>query len=254
MISAIILAAAFLLSAEPAHAEEVREQASAANQVVGVKSAADADVRRRPLGHSASTYTFGVGTFTPSYVPPAAGSYELPPIDTIHDHPLVDAAGKPITFSKAIGDRFAVVSFIYGSCAEATGCPMSTAALYRLDEHLSGESTLTGEVALVTISFDPERDGPERLMQMQNQRVKGSTWQFLTADSQSSLATLLADFGQTISRLNYPDGEWTGVYRHVLKVFLLDRQRRVRNVYSVGYLQPELVRNDLETLRLAEPR
>ena len=49
-------------------------------------------------------------------------------------------------------------------------------------------------------------------------------------------------------RRRFPDGRWTGLYRHVLKVFLLDRAHRVRNVYSTGLLDAGLVLNDVKTL------
>jgi cytochrome c peroxidase len=38
----------------------------------------------------------------------------------------------------------------------------------------------------------------------------------------------------------------------VLKVFLVDRARRVRNVYSVGFLHADLVLNDLRTVLAAD--
>ena len=38
----------------------------------------------------------------------------------------------------------------------------------------------------------------------------------------------------------------------MLKVFLLDRGNHVRNIYSVGFLNPELVLNDLRTLVMEE--
>jgi len=199
-----------------------------------------------------TTYTFGVGLFTPSFTPPAPGSYELPVIDSVADHALVDAEGHATTLGRIVGDRLAVVSFIYGTCSEAAGCPLSTAVLHRLDQQLAAQPELARDVALVTISFDPTRDTPTRLAEMQKQRAKGSTWQFVSTRDEAALAPLLADFGQSISKLNYPDGAWTGTYRHVLKVYLLDRGRQVRNVYSVGYLQPELVRNDLLTLTMKE--
>lgn len=210
----------------------------------------DAAKRKPPLGHDAVTYTFAIGAFDPAYTPPPPGSYRLPPIDTVSDHPVVDSDGKETTLSKVIGDRLAVVSFIYATCAEATGCPMSTAVLHRLDAQLAGDPASAKDVALVTVSFDPVRDTPQRLAEMQKHRVEGSTWQFVTARDEAALAPLLDDFGQSVSKLNYADGTWTGVYRHVLKVFLLDREKRVRNVYSVGFLNPQLVRGDLETLQM----
>jgi hypothetical protein len=41
---------------------------------------------------------------------------------------------------------------------------------------------------------------------------------------------------------------------HVLKVFLVDGRRDVRNVYSTGLLDPRLVAADVETVLAAAPR
>ena len=206
-----------------------------------------------PIGHDEAFYTFGVGTFAPHYAPPDPGTYALPPIQTVKDHALVDAFGQPTTLARVLDGRLAVVSFIYGSCAEATGCPMSTAVLHRLDAELAGEPAFRREVVLVTVSFDPKRDTPTRLGEMQKGRAVGSNWQFVTTTDEITLAPLLDDFGQTVSSLRYPDGAWTGVYRHVLKVYLLDRDRRVRNIYGVGFLDPRVVASDLKTLQLESP-
>jgi protein SCO1/2 len=48
-------------------------------------------------------------------------------------------------------------------------------------------------------------------------------------------------------------GRFTGAYRHVLKVFLVDERGWIRNVYSTGFLVPAVVVNDIVTL-MAEPR
>jgi hypothetical protein len=37
----------------------------------------------------------------------------------------------------------------------------------------------------------------------------------------------------------------------VLKVFVLDEQNRIRNIYSTGLMNPELVMNDVRTLASA---
>jgi len=41
-------------------------------------------------------------------------------------------------------------------------------------------------------------------------------------------------------------------YSHVLKVFLVDRAGDIRNIYSAGFLVPDLVVNDIKTV-LAGP-
>lgn len=215
---------------------------------------AGGETGRRPLGHDDVEYTYGVGAFAPAYEPPAPGTYELPPIDTVSDHPMLDADGRATTLAAEIGDRIAVVSFIYGSCVEVAGCPLSTASLHRIDRLLADDRDLGRDVVLVTISFDPERDTPARLAAMRVGHAPQSDWRFLTTRDEAQLAPLLADFGQTVSKLRWDDGTWTGVFRHVLKVFLLDRERRVRNVYSAGFLHPALVLNDVRTVRMSERR
>ncbi|MDQ7082532.1 MAG: hypothetical protein Q9N34_05935 [Aquificota bacterium] len=64
-----------------------------------------------------------------------------------------------------------------------------------------------------------------------NPRAK---WYFLTTSSVSMLTPILEDFGQRVQKLYYSDGRWTGTYRHVLKIFLLDKENYIRNVYSSG--------------------
>jgi len=199
-------------------------------------------------------YVYGVGRFAPEYAPPAPGSYRLPPIDTVSNHPLVGSDGEPTTLYSLTRGRVAVVAFIYTTCAEATGCPVSTGVLHRLDGLIAADRSLRGRVRLVTISFDPERDTPARLASVRALHEPRTDWAFATAPDEARLGPLLEDFGQPVARLRFDDGTWTGLYRHVLKVFLVDRQHRVRNVYSTGFLHPELVLNDVRTVLLEENR
>lgn len=194
-------------------------------------------------------------SFVPEYTPPAPGSYRLPVVDTIDDHPLLDAEGRRTSLFALKRDRLAVVAFIYTSCAEAGGCPVSTAVLHRLDRLLAADPVLAGAATLVTVSFDPERDTPPRMARVRDLHQPQADWRFATAADQAELEPLLADLGQPVVKLRYPDGRWSGLFRHVLKVFLLDHEHRVRNVYSVGLLNPALVLNDLKTLLMeAEAR
>jgi cytochrome oxidase Cu insertion factor (SCO1/SenC/PrrC family) len=195
-------------------------------------------------------YVYGVGRFTPEYTPPAPGTYELPPVDDVTDHPLVGSDGRPTTLYALTRGRVAVVAFVYTTCAEATGCPVSTGLLHRLDGDVAADPVLRQRVRLVTLSFDPERDTPARLASVRSLHEPRTDWAFATAPDEARLAPLLSDFGQPVARLRFDDGRWTGLYRHVLKVFLVDQQHRVRNVYSTGFLHPELILNDVRTVLL----
>ena len=193
-------------------------------------------------------YTYTVGRFAPAYTPPAPGTYELPVVDTLDDHPLLDEDGRAVRLFELTRDRVAVVAFVYTTCVETVGCPMAQSVLHRLDRALAADDELRRRVVLVSLSFDPERDDPARLSAIRTANAPRADWRFLTTSGEEELTPLLQDFGQEIARLRLTDGRWTGLYRHVLKVFLLDRQHRVRNVYSTGLLDSELVLNDVRTL------
>lgn len=186
--------------------------------------------------------------FRPDYVPPAPGSYHLPVIQRIQDHPLVESGGRPTTLFEIKGRRLAVVAFIYTRCTEAEGCPLSQATLLGLDRVLAADAELRGNVRLITVSFDPERDTAERLAALREVYAPRGDWHFATSPDEQTLRQMLDDFGQPVARLRLEDGSWSGLYRHVLKVFLLDRESGVRNVYSAGFLDQGLVLADLRTL------
>jgi len=201
-----------------------------------------------PVGPGDASYTYTIGAFSPEYDLPAAGSYTLPAIDHIEDHTLLDGDGHPTQLAALKRDRIAVVAFIYTTCGEAAGCPLADAILQRIDRKLAADPSLAARVRLLTISFDPQRDTPQRMAVLRTAFAPQTDWVFLTTTDDQQLAPILDDFGQRVAKLYYEDGTWTGLYRHVLKVFLLDEQNRVRNIYSTGLMSPELVLNDVRTL------
>jgi cytochrome oxidase Cu insertion factor (SCO1/SenC/PrrC family) len=192
--------------------------------------------------------------FVPRYTPPAPGSYTLPVVDTVGDHPVLDADGRPSTLFSLAGDRLAVIAFVYGSCVDAVGCPFSLAVLQRIDRALAADRALARRVTLIAVSFDPTRDTPARMARLRRLYKPKADWRFATTRSDAELAPMLTDFNQPVARLLDDEGKPTGLYRHVLKVFCLDAARDVRNVYSVGMLDPDLVLNDLRTLTMETAR
>jgi cytochrome oxidase Cu insertion factor (SCO1/SenC/PrrC family) len=216
--------------------------------VVAAGEEAAAPERLRGVDGRDLGYTYTVGHFAPEYTPPAPGTYELPVVDTVEDHPLVDEDGRAVRLFELTRDRVAVVAFVYTTCVETAGCPLAQAVLRRLDRSLAADAELRRRVVLVSLSFDPERDDPARLSAIRAANAPKSDWRFMTTSGEETLAPLLEDFGQPVARLRFPDGRWTGLYRHVLKVFLLDARHRIRNVYSTGLLDADLVLNDVRTL------
>ncbi len=54
-------------------------------------------------------------------------------------------------------------------------------------------------------------------------------------------------YGQAVSRKENP-ADPTGPLNHTLRVFLIDREGKVRNIYSSGTLDVHLVLGDVRTL------
>jgi cytochrome c peroxidase len=218
-----------------------------------------ATARSAPADHAAhanaidATYTYTIAPFVAEYEPPAPGTYALPAIDAIDDHPVVDSTGTGRTLFAVKRGRLAVVAFVYTTCAEATGCPLAEAVLQRLDRKLAEEPDLAQRVRLLTLSFDPERDTPARMATVRGFYQPKTDWIFLTTRNDAALRPVLDDFGQPVAKLRYDDGTWTGLFRHVLKVYLLDEENRIRNIYSTGMMTPELVLNDIRTLVIERP-
>lgn len=73
-------------------------------------------------------------------------------------------------------------------------------------------------------------------------------WHLLTAPSRQVLKTMLESYGQDRVGIYDEDGRFTGRYRHVLKVFLVDQEGQVRNIYSAGSLVPQVMMNDIKTV------
>ncbi len=184
------------------------------------------------------------------YEPPAAGTYELPVIQRVSEHWLLGASGEKAPVLGIGADEVAVVSFVYGRCAEA--CPLALATLRGLDRELAGTPALSARTRLVTVSFDPEQDDPARMAELRTHMEPRGRWDFLTAPDRGALAPVLDDFGQRVTAIPV-EGSDAERLQHVLKVFLVDGSGAVRNIYSTGFLVPSLLRNDVATVLGASP-
>ncbi|MCE2392456.1 MAG: SCO family protein [Proteobacteria bacterium] len=160
----------------------------------------------------------------------------------MRERTLLDSSGAPSPLLGLASGDAAVVSFIYLSCPHA--CPMASATMQRLDRMLAEHPGLAGRVQLVSVSFDPQRDTPERMRRLERQLAPRGRWRFLTPPGTGPLGALLSDFGQDALSVAQ-----TRQLRHVLKIFLVDDSGAIRNVYSTGLLDPRLIVNDLLTLR-----
>ena len=188
------------------------------------------------------------------FVPPAPGTYELQRIMRAADGRVLDTGGKSHELPRFTGGKVTLLSFIYSSCADPGGCPYAYMVFHQLQTRLERNPRLAGQVRLVSLSFDPVHDTPEVLALYAGDNARAGRpveWAFLTTGTVKDLLPILDGFGQDVFLdIDPASGEHLGTYSHVLKVFLIDRDRTVREIYTTAYLMPDMVYNDIVTLLL----
>jgi cytochrome oxidase Cu insertion factor (SCO1/SenC/PrrC family) len=189
-----------------------------------------------------------------AFVPPAPGSYRLYQIMNAPDGPVLDSDGSTHALSEFTRGKVTLFSFIYTYCTDAKGCPLAYATLHSLKAGIEQDPALRDKVRFVSMSFDPRNDTPETMRlygdaEMRDRR--GLRWHFLTARSGKELAPLLDGFGQDVTvAAEQPPGIRVPVLSHLLKVYLIDADGKVREIYSTSFLHPAILMNDIKTLLL----
>lgn len=185
----------------------------------------------------------------PGFTAAPAGSYRLPVIAGAADGRLLDADGQPMRLQDLLADRLVLLSFVYTHCSDAAGCPLATQVLHQVGRRLQQQPRLKERLRVLTISFNPDQDTPQAMRDYAASIDKhGLDWRFLTAASARDLQPLLEAYQQPVQKVYDDQGRFTGRYAHLLRVYLIDSARHIRNIYSVDYLQPEVIVNDLLTL------
>lgn len=191
------------------------------------------------------------------FVPPAPGSYRLPPIMAAPDGEVLDSDGSARRLAAFTRGKVTVFSFIYTYCTDAKGCPLAYETLHGLRKSIQADPALHERVRFVSMSFDPRHDTPEamRLYGHQEMRTqRGLRWHFLTTRSGRELAPLLDGFGQDVSvAAEQPAGARVPVLSHMLKVYLIDARGMVREIYSTSFLHPAVLLGDIKTLLMERP-
>ena len=185
-----------------------------------------------------------------SYEAPAPGTYRLPPVMEAADGRVLLEDATSANLFDLMGDRFVLLSFVYTRCTDVNGCPLAKAVFHLVRSRLKERPDLAAAARLVSVSFDPDNDTPEVMRAYGPASDDGVEWLFLTTRGRADLQPILDGYGQHTLREYDHNGDYTGEFAHLLRVFLIDRDRRVRNIYSTGFLHPDILMNDLETLLL----
>jgi protein SCO1 len=195
------------------------------------------------------------------FVPPAAGTYVLPRIQSCPDATLLDSLARSTPLASRTTGKITLLTFFYTYCADPWGCPFAYRTLTELRERVIADPRLDGRVRFASVSLDPTHDTPDALRRYASRFAEDQRfeWSFLTARSVRELLPVLEAFGQDVSVETDAAGRPTRTINHMLKLFLIDASGAVREIYSLAFVQPQVMLNDIQTLALethaaAKPR
>jgi protein SCO1 len=159
----------------------------------------------------------------------------------VPDFTLIDQSRQRVRFSGYAGTVVAL-SLVYTRCALPQFCLRVTNNFGALQKRFRQELS-RGELALVTVTFDPERDTPEVLAAYASRwDADGRSWRFLTGPV-ADVRKVTAQFGVDA----FPD---EGLMNHSLRTAVVDRRGRlIANIEGNQYTPEQLGDLVLSTLQ-----
>ncbi len=197
---------------------------------------------------SAGSVQAAPGYLALPYAPPEPGTYRLPPIRPAADGEFIDDQGATRRLHDIYAGHITVLSFIYTHCDDANGCPLASFVVSQAAARVAKDPALASKVRFVSLSFDPARDTPSVLAEYARPfRKPGVDWRFGAPASEQAVMPLLEAYGQDLER----DASG-GPFSHVLRVYLIDGQQRIRNEYTTSFLHSSMLYADIATLALQQ--
>jgi protein SCO1/2 len=155
------------------------------------------------------------------------------------DFILKDSMDHRFALSQLRG-RVVLLSFIYSSCT--TTCPLLTQRMGLLKERFEPSGQWASSVSFVTVTIDPERDTGAALGDYARRLdAIDPNWWFLREEPRR-LEPVLAAYDEWTRPL--PNGELD----HPARVFLIDAQGNIREVYALSFFDEQQVFADIEAL------
>lgn len=143
--------------------------------------------------------------------------------------------------STDLNGKVLLVSFIFTTCNGS--CPATTHRMSQIQDDLKSRGLFkNGRVRLLSITLDPARDSPEVLRgYMKLYDADPEHWSFLTGPADQVSAVVKA-WGM------WAKPSANGQLDHPSRIFLVDPQGRIREIYNLDFLKPKWVAQDVELL------
>ena len=157
---------------------------------------------------------------------------DLPMLGELPAFSLVAEDGKPFAKEDLLGKVW-IADFVFTSCSDA--CPRLQAKMKKLQDRLIPPEQ-GGNIRLLSISVDPERDTPEKLKQYgQIFGARAGLWRSLTGRQQEVERTVVRGFHTAMAKVpRDPADAHLEAFEimHGERLVLVDRMGRIRGYYD----------------------
>jgi protein SCO1/2 len=167
----------------------------------------------------------GSSPVKPAQVEAVHFSRALPPLDEgdmMPDYHFTNELGQAVRLSQYKGQVLAF-TFFFTSCPFPDFCPRMTSNFEQAAQQLSSLTNAPARWQLLSISFDPKTDTPQRLRgYAEAAHYDPSHWSFLTGED-TQISSLADQFGENFWR----EGTSVG---HNLRTVVVDPKGRICNI------------------------
>jgi protein SCO1/2 len=157
---------------------------------------------------------------------------ELPMLGDLPAFSLTSEDGKPFGKQELLG-RVWIADFVFTSCSDA--CPRLQAKMKKLQDRLIPMEQ-GGNIGLLSISVDPERDTPEKLRHYgEIFGARRGLWRSLTGDQQEVERTVVRGFHTAMAKVPAEGSDphlAAFEIMHGERLVLVDRMGRIRGYYD----------------------
>jgi len=159
--------------------------------------------------------------------------------ELLPDYHFTNELGQAVTLSQYKGEVIAL-TFFFTSCPFPNFCPRLTHNFSEVAAQLAALSNAPPRWRLLSITFDPRHDTPERLLAYaRNAEYNPAHWSFLTG-ALDQISELADNFGETYSFEN-------GTINHNLRTVVVDAHGRIKKILPGNYWSPADLIHEMTT-------
>lgn len=175
----------------------------------------------------------------PSVEPAVSANPRLSVISRAPAFTLRDPSGEPVRLADYRG-RVVLLAFVFTTCPGV--CPLISRQMAFLQTRLKAEKLFGTKASMVSVTVDPETDTAEVLAKYaKSYDADPAGWRFLRERPEKTKPVLKAY------------DEWTkllpkGELDHPARVYLIDQQGNIREIYSLAFFNEKQALIDMKKL------